>query len=178
MAAVMATAMLVLGSTSALADPTIDSATNAYRVANGRPALSTSAGLTSVAATRAQQVVSNFAHPSSWQWLFDAVPGCESAIGENIAWHSNPVPAGWPVSAWIVSPLHRDNMLRAWTHQGSATFRTTVTVVNPDGTTRLSDRTYAVQLFSKACGVAPAPAPVPAPPIVDTIPDTSMSPAN
>lgn len=152
---------------SVLADAAIDSATNALRAEYGRAPLVTLGTLGSLAATRAQQISTNFAHPSDWQWMFNAIPGCEAAIGENIAYYtSGAEPFGWPVSAWAKSPTHFENILRDWTWQGSAVYRA-------------NGFTYAVQLFAKACS-APAPAPVPAPvprtgpPIVDEIPDTHM----
>lgn len=164
MAAVAVTALLLIGSSPAMADTTIDAQTNAARATYGLPALGTGAGLTTVAATRVQQITTNFSHPSSWQWLFDAIPGCESALGENIAWYTAGYePAGWPVSAWMNSSTHKANILNtAWTLQGSARLTT-------------NGRTYAVQLFSKPC-TSTAPAPAPAPPIVDVLTDTSMSP--
>lgn len=150
---------------SAIADLAIDSATNQVRAQAGLSALTTSAALTSVAAIRVQQIVTNFAHPTDWQWMFDAVPGCESLLGENIAYYTTGAePAGWPVSAWVASPDHYANIVGDWNYQGSALYRAS------DG------RTYAVQLFARSCSVPPGPAPQPpaGPPIVPEIPDTHM----
>lgn len=134
----------------------IDSATNQVRAEYGLPALPSSAGLAAVAAIRAQQASVSFSHPDSYQWIFDYLPGCESLIGENLAYYtSGAEPAGWPVSAWMASPLHRANILGTWSWQGSAMLYS-------------GDRTYAVQIFALACQ---AGAPPPVPPV---IPDTSM----
>ena len=147
---------LIVGPAMASAD--IDAATNAYRASQGLAPLTTRQDLENLAYLRAQQIAVTFAHPTSWQWMFDTIPGCESALGENIAYYTSGYePAGWPVSAWINSPTHRANMLRGWTWQGSATFRA-------------NGNTYAVQLFAGACD-NPTP---PQPPILNEIPDTHM----
>lgn len=166
---IAATLSLILWTTSAAANVNIDSQTNAARAQYGLPPLTTSEAINSVAATRVQQITTNFAHPTSWQWLFDAIPGCESALGENIAYYTTGAePAGWPVSAWMASPSHKANILNpGWNYQGSAMLLA-------------NGRTYAVQIFSKACAATqPAPpAPKPQPPIANEIPDTAMEPLN
>lgn len=137
---------------SATANATIDAQTNTVRAQHGLKALTTSSALTSVAVTRSHQISTNFAHPTDWQWMFNALGGCYTGMGENIAWWSpaGSQPASWPVSAWVASPEHLANILGVWDVQGSATY------VGADG------RIYGVQLFAKRCASTPAPAPQPA----------------
>jgi len=157
---VIASLLAVLfGPADVLADPDIDTQTNAARAQSGLASLVSRADIAQVALTRAQQVTQVWGHPTDWQWLFDAIPGCERVLGENIASYTTGYePAGWPVSAWMVSPGHRANILGGWTWMGSAR-------------AYANGKTYAVQIFAGACA-DPLGA---QPPIAGPLPDAAMS---
>lgn len=150
------------------ADATIDAETNSYRQSRGLAPLVTVAYLNDIAAVRANEIVSNFAHPTNWDYMWNMMPSCVTWFGENLAWTTWERP-GWPVQNWIASPAHHANMVSDFTAQGSAIVR-------------VGDRTYAVQVFAKGCeGSAPAapqtPVTAPAPPQVTQAAPTTQSTA-
>ena len=161
------TALIVLTTLLLLPVPasagfSIDADTNAQRTAYGLPALQTSSALSSLALIRAQQAVLNFDHPDNYQWMFDYIPGCEAALGENLAYYTTGAePAGWPVANWMTSPSHRANILGSWSWQGSA--------ILYSGT-----RTYAVQIFGLACQSSQAPPVAPPPFDPASLPNTAL----
>jgi uncharacterized protein YkwD len=156
-AVAIALLILFLNGSQALGDAGIDSGTNAYRIQNGRPALATWLPLQTVADMRVIEISTVFDHVTNWQRLFDLLPNCLSALGENIGFRTSPADSMWFVNAWIASPEHAANMLGwGWDWQASAIY------VAPDG------RTYGVQLFADGCTTSP-PVPVPV-----TIPNTAL----
>lgn len=131
-----ALSILWVGTTQANAG--IDAGTNQLRAENGLKTLDTWDPLVSLANLRAAEITTNFNHPSDWGYLFARLPSCVTGIGENIAYHYDPVGDGEFVQMWWDSPEHQANMLGHWSHQGSAT-------------ATAGGRTYAVQLFTSGC---------------------------
>lgn len=127
-----------------LGDAGIDSGTNDIRAQQGLAPIATSTLLTELAQARANEIINDFNH-NYWWW--DA-SGC-SGIGENLA-YTQATDAEWPLRAWVASAPHYENMLGDWDIMGSAEI--------VSGGFR-----YAVQLFGRDCGSAPAPAPQPTP---------------
>lgn len=156
---------VLLAPQSALATAAIDAATNAYRASLGLPALATRSELEALALARAREVAAQgfLSHPTDWSRFFAAIPGCESAVGENLAYYTaGAEPAGWPVSAWVKSPSHDANLRRDWDWQGSA-------VVVSGG------YSWAAQVFAASCSAGPAPAPAP-PGGGEPLPDAALGP--
>lgn len=149
-ALVLAMLILIVAASRTHASESIDAGTNQIRVEHGLPALDTWQPLVALADLRAHEIVVNFSHPSSWQYLFDRLPSCVTGLGENLAWITEKADGAWAVNAWYASPEHRANMLGQWNYQASQ-------LLYANG------RTYAVQLFAAGCTTRTAPTAVPAP---------------
>lgn len=109
--------------------------TNAFRAAHGKPALTLSTEMTTVARNWSQHMATTgeFTHNPDYA---KQIPAGWTRAGENIA-------AGYALDAvvqgWIDSPRHRDNLLGDFTHLG-------VGYVSQPGTTYTR---YYTQVFAK-----------------------------